>query len=45
MLARLPVRAGHTDATAGGANFHLAYRASFVLPHRRAAWLRYAERL
>jgi len=44
MLARLPVGAGHDDATAG-ANFQLPYRASFLLPHRRPAWLRYAERL
>jgi Ferritin-like len=44
MLARLPVGADHPDATAG-ANFQLPYRASFLLPHRRAAWLRYAERL
>jgi Ferritin-like len=44
MLARLPVGADHPDATAG-ANFQLPYRASFLLPHHRAAWLRYAERL
>jgi hypothetical protein len=44
LLARLPVGADHPDATAG-ANFQLPYRASFLLPHRRAAWLRYAERL
>ena len=34
----------HPDATAG-ANFQLPYRASFLLPHRRAAWIRFAERL
>jgi hypothetical protein len=44
MLARLPVGADHPDATAG-ANFQLPYRASFLLPHHRASWLRYAERL
>jgi hypothetical protein len=44
MLARLPVGPDHPHATAG-ANFQLPYRASFLLPHRRAAWLRYAGRL
>jgi Ferritin-like len=44
LLARLPVGPEHPDATAG-ANFQLPYRASFLLPHRRSAWLRYAERL
>jgi Ferritin-like len=44
MLARLPVGPEHPGVTAG-ANFQLPYRASFLLPHRRAAWLRYAERL
>ena len=34
----------HPGATAG-ANFQLPYRASFLLPHHRAAWLRFAERL
>src|SRR5512133_2008152 len=43
MLARLPVVAEHPDATAG-ANLQLPYRASCLLPHRRAAWLRNAER-
>ena len=47
--ARAPARppAGgprHPGATAG-ANFQLPYRASFLLPHRRSAWLRFAERL
>jgi hypothetical protein len=44
LLAALPVGAEHPTATAG-ANFQLPYRASFLLPHRRAAWLRFAERL
>jgi hypothetical protein len=44
LLARLPVGPDHPGATAG-ANFQLPYRASFLLPHRRAAWLRFAERL
>ena len=44
LLARLPVGPGHPGATAG-ANFQLPYRASFLLPHRRAAWLRFVERL
>jgi hypothetical protein len=44
MLAHLPVGPEHPGVTAG-ANFQLPYRASFLLPHRRAAWLRYAERL
>jgi hypothetical protein len=44
LLARLPVGPGHPGATAG-ANFQLPYRASFLLPHRRSAWLRFAERL
>ena len=44
LLAQLPVGPEHADATAG-ANFQLPYRASFLLPHRRAAWIRFAERL
>ena len=44
LLARLPVGPEHPGATAG-ANFQLPYRASFLLPHRRSAWLRFAERL
>jgi hypothetical protein len=44
LLASLPVGPGHPDATAG-ANFQLPYRASFLLPHRRSSWLRFAERL
>ena len=44
LLARLPVGPEHPGATAG-ANFQLPYRASFLLPHRRAAWIRFAERL
>ncbi len=43
LLARLPVGPDHPGATAG-ANFQLPYRASFLLPHRRSAWLRFAER-
>jgi hypothetical protein len=44
VLARLPVGPDHPGETAG-ANFQLPYRANFLLPHRRAAWIRYAERL
>jgi len=44
LLARLPVGPDHPEATAG-ANFQLPYRASFLLPHRRSAWFRFAERL
>jgi len=44
LLARLPVGPEHPGATSG-ANFQLPYRASFLLPHRRSAWIRYAERL
>jgi hypothetical protein len=44
LLAALPVGPAHPDATAG-ASFQLPYRASFLLPHRRSAWLRFAERL
>jgi hypothetical protein len=28
-----------------GTNFQLSYRALFLLPHRRSAWLRFVERL
>jgi hypothetical protein len=44
LLAALPVGLDHPGVTAG-ANFQLPYRASFLLPHRRSAWLRFAERL
>lgn len=44
LLARLPVGPEHPDVTAG-ANFQLPYRSNFLLPHRRSAWLRFAERL
>ena len=44
LLARMPVGEGKPDVTAG-ANFQLAYRASFLLPHRRSAWIRFSERL
>jgi sugar phosphate isomerase/epimerase len=44
LLAGLPVGTDHPGLTAG-ANFQLPYRASFLLPHRRSAWLRFAERL
>jgi hypothetical protein len=43
MLARMPV--GEGVAGTAGANFQLAYRANFLLPHRRVAWLRFIERL
>jgi hypothetical protein len=44
LLARLPVGADQPRKTAG-ANFQLAYRANFLLPHRRSAWIRFSERL
>jgi Ferritin-like len=44
VLARLPVGPEHPHLTAG-ANFQLAYRSSFLLPHRKAAWIRFRERL
>ncbi len=44
LLAGLPVGPDHPGLTAG-ASFQLPYRASFLLPHRRSAWLRFAERL
>lgn len=44
VLARQPVGPAHPGATAG-ANFQLPYRANFLIPHRRAAWIRFAERL
>ena len=44
LLATMPVGPEWPGATAG-ANFELAYRASFLLPHRRAAWIRFSERL
>jgi hypothetical protein len=44
LLAKLPVSDSSPEVTAG-ANFQLAYRASFLLPHRRSAWIRFAERL
>jgi hypothetical protein len=36
LLARLPVRPDHPE---------IPYRASFLLPHRRSAWLRFMDRL
>jgi hypothetical protein len=44
LLATMPVGPEHPGRTAG-ANFQLAYRASFLLPHRRLAWIRFTERL
>jgi hypothetical protein len=44
LLACLPVGSDHPGVTAG-ASFQLPYRASFLLPHRRSAWFRFAERL
>ncbi|HLL07077.1 MAG TPA: ferritin-like domain-containing protein [Nocardioidaceae bacterium] len=43
-LAKLPVGPEHPGLTAG-ANFQLAYRSNFLLPHRRSAWIRFRERL
>ena len=42
--ACLPVGPDHPDVTAG-TNFQLPYRVSFLLLHRRSAWLRFAERI
>ena len=44
LLAALPVGEDLPGRTAG-ANFQLAYQANFLLPHRRVAWLRFAERM
>jgi Ferritin-like len=44
LLASLPVGPELSGKTAG-ANFQLAYRSNFLLPHRRVAWIRFAERL
>ncbi len=44
LLARMPVGPEHPGATAG-ASFQLAYRSNFLIPHRRAAWVRFCERL
>ncbi len=44
MLAGMTVGPSHPGASAG-ANFQLPYRGNFLLPHRRAAWIRFAERL
>jgi hypothetical protein len=44
LLASLPVGPELPGATAG-ANFQLAYKSNFLLPHRRVAWIRFSERL
>ena len=44
LLAGLPVGPEHPGVTAG-ANFQLFYQKSFLLPHRRATWIRFTERL
>lgn len=44
LLATLPVGPAHAGAT-GGANFQLAYRGNFLLPHGRVAFIRFRERL
>jgi hypothetical protein len=44
LLATLPVGPEHPDATAG-APFELFYQPDYLLPHHRAAWLLFAERL
>jgi hypothetical protein len=44
LLASMPVGPEHPGITAG-ANFQLAYRSNFLLPHRRVAWIRFAERM
>lgn len=43
LLARLLAGPDHPGLTAG-ANFQLPFRASFLLPHRRSAWFRFAQR-
>jgi hypothetical protein len=44
LLASMPVGPSSPGATAG-ANFQLAYKSNFLLPHRRVAWIRFSERL
>ena len=44
LLASMPVGPEHPGLTAG-ANFQLAYRSNFLLPHRRVAWIRFSERM
>ena len=44
LLAGMPVGEDAPGATAG-ANFQLAYKSNFLLPHRRVAWIRFSERL
>jgi hypothetical protein len=44
MLGTMPVGPGHPGATAG-APFELFYQPDYLLPHHRAAWLLFAERL
>ncbi|HET9667680.1 MAG TPA: ferritin-like protein [Desertimonas sp.] len=44
LLATLPVGPEHPGVTAG-ANFQLFYQKSFLLPYRRATWIRFTERL
>jgi hypothetical protein len=44
LLSTLPVGPDHPGVTAGP-NFQLFYQKSFLLPHRRATWIRFTERL
>ena len=44
LLATLPLGPEHPGATAG-APFELFYQPDYLLPHHRAAWLLFAERL
>jgi hypothetical protein len=44
LLSELPIGPEHPGFNAGP-NFQLAYRSSFLLPHRRSAWIRFSERL
>jgi Ferritin-like len=44
LLSTLPIGPEHPGVNAGP-NFQLAYRSSFLLPHRRSAWIRFGERL
>ena len=45
LLASMPVGAGGPEGATAGANFQLAYKSNFLLPHRRVAWIRFSERL
>jgi hypothetical protein len=44
LLATMPIGDEYPGSNAGPA-FQLAYRANFLIPHKRSAWIRFAERL